>query len=205
MKVGHVGILFKLDALLAFLRFLKVHVLADTLYTRVTLTEVILVRWKRTLRKEKRKLRKSQLQRLSAESLSLDEVSALLECLIIWLIKPARTLRGKKQWLLADWTIPPLPWLGVFYKELAEAWSNSERYTEGIPEKKCLGEKSLYVMSTVLEGFAKTVLQTLDHARVTQYIGTVRRLQDIKNESQNLFVLTGGKAIQNLSTKVKKL
>ena len=61
-------------------------------------------------------------------------------------------------------------------------------------------EKSLNVMSvehrkTAMEGF-EIVLEPVDHARVTQYIGTICRLQDVKNESQNLFLLTGGRPIQ---------
>ena len=86
-KVGPEGQLSKLDALAAALKFLKVHVLADErhpLYPKVTHTENVLAGWKTSLRNAKRKLRKSQLQKLSSESLSLDEVTALLNSKAIW-------------------------------------------------------------------------------------------------------------------------
>ena len=75
-KVGPEGQLSKLDVC--------VYVLADDkhpLHSQVTQTEAALVGWKATLRKDKRRLRKSRLQTLSSESLSLGEVSGLLECL----------------------------------------------------------------------------------------------------------------------------
>ena len=44
----------------------------------------MLLGWKKTLRKEKRRLRKVRLQKLSDETLSLVEISALIENKPLW-------------------------------------------------------------------------------------------------------------------------
>ena len=86
-KVGPEGQLSKLDALSAALTYLKVHIIADerhSLHSKITLIQSVLRGWKSSRRKGKRKLAKARLQKLSAENLSLHEVSSLLDYQLIW-------------------------------------------------------------------------------------------------------------------------
>ena len=70
------------------------------------------------------------------------------------------------------------------------------------------GEELVYVMSvehhkTSLEGFAKVVMQLVDHARVLQYTTAVRPLQVADSEAKYLFLLSGGRCVVNLCSKIK--
>jgi hypothetical protein len=88
VKVGPDGQLGKLDALSCALRFIKVslpHDASPALFSKIAAAEAALGGWKTTLRKDKRRLRKVRLQKLSEESLSLDEVSQLLDCRQLWI------------------------------------------------------------------------------------------------------------------------
>ena len=58
---------------------------------------------------------------------------------------------------------------------------------------------------TAVEGVAKVVLDGVDHGRVIQYLETVRRRQVGDKEVENLFVLSGGRPIVNLSSKIKAI
>ena len=72
------------------------------------------------------------------------------------------------------------------------------------------GGEPLYVMSvehhkTSLEGFAKVVIDPVDHGRIIQYIEAIRPLQDFSKESPYVFILTGCHQIASLSSKSKKV
>ena len=58
---------------------------------------------------------------------------------------------------------------------------------------------------TAVEGVANVVLDGVDHGRVIQYLETVRRRQVGDKEVENLFVLSGGRPIVNLSSKIKAI
>ena len=73
-----------MDALSAALTFLKVQVIAVERHHLHLKVPHMVSGWKTMLCKEKRKLRKLRLERLSAEDLSLSEVSAMLECKLLW-------------------------------------------------------------------------------------------------------------------------
>ena len=81
------GRLAKLDYFHAAMRFMTLHVLVEEthpLYQKFTKAMSMLDGWKKTLQKEKRRLRKVWLQKLSCESLSLDEITALLDSQKLW-------------------------------------------------------------------------------------------------------------------------
>ena len=217
-KVGPEGQLSKLDTFSAALRYLKVHVLADerhALYSKVTQMENVLTGWKTTLRKTKRKLRKSRLQKLSSESLSLDEVSALLDSQAIWTQFNQTCIDAERGETIAACRLDQAT-IALAGSLLFKNWQRPGAVVNAtlaeFEEAKVVreGREVLYIMSvenhkTALEGVAKVILQPVDQARVVQYIDTVRQVQDVKSVTQNLFILTGGRAIRNMSTKLKKL
>ena len=85
--VGPEGRLGKLDVLSMGLKFFKVAVASDLhspLYTKACHMQEVLLQWKATLRKEKRKLSVKRLEALSSEPLSLEEVTQLVECDEAW-------------------------------------------------------------------------------------------------------------------------
>ena len=209
-KVGPEGQLSKLDALSAALKFLKVHVLADashSLYSKASLTEQVLAGWKTTLRKLKRKLRKSRLEKLSSEPMSLGETTALINSKSIWVhfnqtCVEAERGEGVSGTRLDQATIALAA--SILYKNWQRPGAVVNATLEEFEESKVVmrpGQKTLYIMNvenhkTAMEGVAKVMLQPLDHARVTQYVGCVRPLQDVHKSSSNLFLLTGGRVIQ---------
>ena len=69
---------------------------------------------------------------------------------------------------------------------------------------------TLYIMSvehhkTATQGVAKVVLDAVDHGRVLHYIHTIRMVQVGKTDSKKLFVLTSGRQLGNLSSKLKSI
>ena len=58
---------------------------------------------------------------------------------------------------------------------------------------------------TALEGVAKVVMEAVDHGQVVHYVDTIRKVQVSKRDSNNLFVLTGGHPLGNLSSKIKSI
>ena len=65
---------------------------------------------------------------------------------------------------------------------------------------------------TALEGVAKVVMEAVDHGRVVHYVDnsedyvdTIRNVQVCKTDTNNLFVLTGGCLLGNLSSKIKSI
>ena len=81
MKVGPEGRLAELDYFQVAMRFLNFHVIVEE---KLSLADNMLNEWKKTLRREKRRLKKLRLEKLSGESLSLDEITALLDHKAIW-------------------------------------------------------------------------------------------------------------------------
>lgn len=70
--------------------------------------------------------------------------------------------------------------------------------------------KTRYVMSvqnhkTSQEGYAKVILDPLDHARICQYVNQIWPLQDRQNASVYLFILSGAHPLTELSSKLKTL
>lgn len=218
-NVGPEGQLAKLDAFFCALRFLKVVVVADCndpSHAEVVKMEETIAGWKATLRKQKGKLRKRRLQDLSCEQLSLDEVTALLNCKLLWShindvylaaerMKPipansldmcAVALAGSI--LFKNWQRP-----GAVCNATLREYETAKVMNQEVG-------KPLVVMSverhkTSMEGFAKLVLEPLDHARLGQYIHLVRPLQDTQGKSNHLFLLSGSRPITKLSTKLKSL
>jgi hypothetical protein len=75
---------------------------------------------------------------------------------------------------------------------------------------KAVNGGSLYIMAvenhkTAVEGVAKVVMDPVDHGRVIHYIETVRRVQVGESGSCKLFVLSGGRSVENLSSKLKTI
>ena len=86
-SVGPEGQLAKLDALCCAIKFIKAAVIRDArnpAYAQATHTMEIISGWKSTLRRRKRVLCKKRLSELSSESLSLAEVTSLLDCNLLW-------------------------------------------------------------------------------------------------------------------------
>ena len=217
-KVGPEGLLAKLDALLAALKYVKVHIIEDTndpVYGKVLRMEDVIGGWKATLRKSKRKLRKSRLQQLSSELLSLDEVSALLKCDRVWadfhstcsevksrvpvpsasLDQATTVLAGSL--LYKNWQRP-----GAIVNATRDEFSTAKVCREG--------KETFFVMGvvnhkTAMEGVAKVTLDPIDQARVCLYQETVRDVQDVTGDSPLLFLLTGSRAVSNLSSRVKRV
>ena len=79
-----------------------------------------------------------------------------------------------------------------------------------LDESKVTKNGSLYIMSvehhkTALEGVAKVVMEAVDHGRVVLYVDTIRNVQVGKTDTNNLFVLNGGRPLGNLSSKIKSI
>lgn len=69
---------------------------------------------------------------------------------------------------------------------------------------------SVYIMSvkehkTAKEGYARLVLKGIDYVRIVQYVGTVRKCLNPNEGSEKLFVLSGGRSINNLSSRIQSL
>jgi hypothetical protein len=214
-KVGPEGRLAKLDYFQAAIRFLKYHVVDENhpLHRKLTLADGMLSEWKKTLRREKRRLRKVRLEKLSAEQLSLDETTALLDHKPLWkdfnntwvrcdrgesvpvrsLDQAAVVLAGSL--LYKNWQRP-----GAIVNATLEEFENAT----------CMTDKSLYIMhveehKTAMEGVAKVVMDTVDHERVFHYVATVRKAQigEGSTDPKTLFVLCGGRGIKSLSSRLK--
>ena len=206
-KVGPEGRLAKLDYFQAAIRFLKYHVVDENhpLHRKLTLADGMLREWKKTLRREKRRLRKVRLEKVSAEQLSLDETTALLDHKPLWkdfrgksvpvrsLDQAAVVLAGSL--LYKNWQCP-----GAIVNATLEEFENAT----------CMTDKSLYIMhveehKTAMEGVAKVVMDTVDHERVFHYVATVRKAQigEGSTDPKTLFVLCGGRGIKSLSSRLK--
>ena len=79
-----------------------------------------------------------------------------------------------------------------------------------LDDSKVTKNGSLYIMSvehhkTALEGVAKVVMDAVDHGRVVLYVDTIRNVQVDKTDTNNLFILTGGRPLGNLSSKIKSI
>lgn len=217
-KVGPEGQLAKLDAFICALRFVKAVVIADCshpMHVDCTSTEEIIARWKKALRRQKVKLRKKRLQDLSCEQLSLEEVAALIDCKLLWSNineinmdaergKPITTSQLNMcsiaiagSILYKNWQRP-----GAVCNASLSEYQNAKTIVQDV--------KTRYVMSvqqhkTSQEGYAKLVLEPLDHARICQYVHQIRPLQDPEGISTNLFIVSGGRPLSKLSSRLKAL
>ena len=218
-KVGPEGQLSKIHALCAGLRFLKVHIICDDrhpLHSQVTQMELILTGWKQTLRKGKRKPVKSRLQKLSSESLSLDETSALLDCQAIWAHFNQTCLEAQRDEAVAGIRLDHCTVAlagSVLYKNWQRPGAVANASVKEFEEAKVIrqGGELMHLMyvehhKTSLEGAAKVILEPVDHSRIVLYLSTVRPLQESSmTANHHLFLLTGGRVLTNLSTRIKKL
>ena len=182
-KIRPEGQLSKLDAICAGLRFLKVHILADEshpLYSQASRMELVLNGWKSTLRKEKRKLQKVRLQKLSSECLSLEEVSTLLECQLLWMHFNQTCIDSERQAAISGSRLDQAT-IALAASLLFKNWQRPGAVTNATVNEfeaaKVIvkGGEPLYVMSvehhkTSLEGFAKVVIDPVDHGMIIQYI-----------------------------------
>ena len=171
-----------MDYFQAAIRFLKYHVVDENhpLHRKLTLAEGMLSEWKKTLRREKRRLRKVRLEKLSAEQLSLDETTALLDHKPLWKdfnMQQRRVSASAK-------SRPSCCGVGRFppLQELAVPCAIVNATLEEFENATCMTDKSLYIMhveehKTAMEGVAKVVMDTVDHERVFHYVATVRKAQ----------------------------
>lgn len=217
-SVGPEGQLTKLDAICNALNFLKVVILngdsASPLYSRASHTLEIIRGWKGTLRKDKRRLRKRRLQELSCQSLSLSEVSALLECKKVWIDFDSVCTRASRQEVLPVSALDGCSIAvaaSILYKNWQRPGAVANATLQEFRECKLVQKDEttpLYVVSvrehkTALEGYAKLVLDGTDHCRIIQYKATVRKLQDSDGKSPQLFLLSGGRPLTHLSSRIQ--
>ena len=215
-RVGPEGRLAKLDYFHAAMRFMTLHVLAEEthpLYQKFTKAMSMLDGWKKTLRKEKRRLRKVRLQKLSCESLSLDEITALLDSQKLWAHFNATCLEAERDQPVAASCLDQAAVVlaaSLLYKNWQRPGALVNATVKEFEDCKVMEKGGIYIMSvenhkTAVEGVAKVVLDGVDHGRVIQYLETVRRRQVGDKEVENLFVLSGGRPIVNLSSKIKAI
>ena len=217
-SVGPEGQLSKLDALCAALRFVKVVVIHDAydpMYAQATGTIELISVWKTTLRRQKSILREKRLSKLSSETLSLAEITSLLDCNPLWVHfdetckaaecnTPSLTTAKLDQASVAlagsllykNWQRP-----GAIVNATLTEFDNANVVRTG--------DETVFVMKVVdhktgSKGTANLVVEKTDLARITLYIDTVRKVQNTGNSSL-LFLLTGGRRVGNLSSRLKAL
>jgi hypothetical protein len=69
---------------------------------------------------------------------------------------------------------------------------------------------SLYIMAakehkTAQEEYAKVVMEGVDYARIVQYKVSVRKCLDVEGTASHLFILSGGRKVTKLSSRVQSL
>ena len=213
-NVGPEGRLAKLDTLQAAMRFIKFHVVVQEshpLYPKLTLADNMVVGWKKTLRKEKRRRRKVRLQNLSAQDLSLKEVTALLENKPIWEHFNSTCMAAERGETVSAKSLDQAAVVvaaSLLYKNWQRPGAVKNATVKEFEESRVMRGGCLYAMhvenhKTAVEGVAKVMMDSVDHGRVLQYMDTVRGVQLGKNECDLLFVLCGGKCLGNLSSKLK--
>lgn len=210
--------LAKLDGLCCALRFLRVEVLNPNtnqeLTEKATHMQGVLHGWKTTLRKGKRKLQKKRLEDLSNQDLSLEKINQMVDNESLWRefdsvcyqVRRGETLSTS---VLNDVTI--LLAASILFKNwqrpgaVCNTTLEEFRHAKLVPRER---DSPLYLLSvkdhkTALEGYAKLVLNTTDHARVLQYKATVRKFQDV-DSSPLLFVMCGGQCLTKLSNCIQR-
>ena len=219
-SVGPEGQLSKLDAFTAALRFFKVEILSGKdvsgLHSQATRMLEVISGWKGTLLKERRNLRQKRLQELSCEDLSLEEVTALIECTQLWRQFDTTCTRAKRGETLSTAMLNQCSIClaaSVLYKNWQRPGAVVNATVQEFEACKLMSRNekaSVYIMSvkehkTAKEGYARLVLDGIDYARIVQYAGTVRKCLNPNEGSNKLLLLSGGRSINSLSSRIQSL
>ena len=210
----------KLDAICSALKFLKCTIIPDPCHPaciRATQTIEVLSGWKTTLRRQKRVLWEKRLSDLSSENLSLVEESSLLDCSLL----RAHFNEACKS---AEENSPSLTTVkmdqasisiarNLLYKNWQRPGAIANATLQEFEQCKVMQvgnrREPLFVMKvhkhkTATEDPARVVMDKIDQARTALYIETVHNLQNT-SDSPLLFVLSGGRPISKLSSRLKSV
>ena len=220
-KCGPDGRVTKLDALDAALRFFRLELLKDNpnnaLHTKSLRISETIKSWKATLRKQKTRKRIQRMEELSAESesLSLDDVEAIIHCDAMWDEFTTIAENLGKGLPISDhelnrctvmvatlltfrsWQRP-----GAAYHMTLDEWEHRKELKEGDQTSVVI---SVLKHKTGLSGSARVVLRPGDYSKVLTYATTMRIYLDPENKSQYFLSLTDGRKLQNFNTRFKTL
>ena len=200
------------------LQFLKVKVVANIdspLYAQASHMQEVLLKWKSTLRKEKRKLQAKRLEALSNEPLSLEEVTQLVDSDTVWEDFDDICTRAKRGEPITTAALNRCSLL-IAATILFKSWQRPGAianctFTELKAAKLVTeGGRKVYIVSvhdhkTGRSGTAKLVLDGVDFNRLRQYILCIRPLQDLEKKSEFVVVLCNCKQLDKLATKIRTL
>ena len=142
------------------------------------------------------------------KNFSLEEVSALLDNKPIWSHFNETCIRVDRREQVHVKALDQAAVVlaaSILYKNWQRLGEVANATVDEFEDSKVMKGGTLYIMSvehhkTATEGL---VLDAVDHGRVLHYIDTIRMVQVGKTDSKKLFVLTGGRPLGNLSSKLK--
>ena len=216
---GPEGQLTKLDAISIALSFVKLHICEEdsneALFTQCIRMDETIHAWKRTIRVQRRKKAEARIEDLSATPLSLDEVSAVVECERMWAdlqqtVEKLETGENVSEVAINRSTISVAGLL--MYKSWVRPGAVCNCTLEEYEQVKVVKEKGedVFVIrvkehKTGIAGSAKLVMCEEDYDKLNQYVEAIRPHADQSGKCPYLFVLCGSKQLKNLQGLLNKL